>query len=192
MVVELDDTSKVKDLFAGWQETLIYSCVQKVMGKIYVTDPDEPVSAFAYVGCFGFVAGEPNRELLENKPEGFAIITPQNEAWASLIEEVYTNVRKVTRYAIKKDHINHPILGTWGGHCGYSVRPSERGKGYAIEMLRLNVKNAKKRGSEKMLVTCDSDNTASEKTILANSGVFESTINVDGTEMKRYWINVSE
>lgn len=32
MVVELDDTSKVKDLFAGWQETLIYSCVQKVMG----------------------------------------------------------------------------------------------------------------------------------------------------------------
>lgn len=192
MVVELDDTSKVKDLFAGWQETLIYSCVQKVMGKIYVTDPDEPVSAFAYVGCFGFVAGEPNRELLENKPEGFAIITPQNEAWASLIEEVYTNVRKVTRYAIKKDHINHPILGTWGGHCGYSVRPSERGKGYAIEMLRLNVKNAKKRGIEKMLVTCDSDNTASEKTILANSGVFESTINVDGTEMKRYWINVSE
>ena len=103
MVVELDDTSKVKDLFAGWQETLIYSCVQKVMGRIYVTDPDEPVSAFAYVGCFGFVAGEPNRELLENKPEGFVIITPQNEAWASLIEEVYTNVRKVTRYAIKKD-----------------------------------------------------------------------------------------
>ena len=28
-----------------------------------------------------------------------------------------------------RHHINHPILGTWGGHCGYSVRPSERGKG---------------------------------------------------------------
>lgn len=103
MVIELNDTSKVKDLFAGWQETLIYSCVQKVMGKIYVTDPDAPVSAFAYVGCFGFVAGEPNRELLENKPKGFAIITPQNEAWASLIEEVYSNVKKVARYAIRKD-----------------------------------------------------------------------------------------
>ena len=42
-----------------------------------------------------------------------------------------------------RHHINHPILGTWGGHCGYSVRPSERGKGYAKEMLRLNIQNAK-------------------------------------------------
>lgn len=50
-------------------------------------------------------------------------------------------------------HINHPILGTWGGHCGYSVRPSERGKGYAKEMLRLNIKNAKVIGIEKLLVT---------------------------------------
>ena len=103
MVVELNDTFKVKDLFDGWQETLIYSCLQKVMGRIFVTDSDNPTSAFAYVGCFGFVAGKPNRELLENKPEGFAIITPQNEAWATLIEEVYPNAKKVTRYAIKKD-----------------------------------------------------------------------------------------
>ena len=110
MVVELDDTSKVKDLFAGWQETLIYYCVQKVMGRIYVTDPDEPVSAFAQVGCFGFVAGEPNRELLENKPEGFVIITPQNEAWASLIEEVYTNVRKVTRYEVDRTRRVHQCI----------------------------------------------------------------------------------
>ena len=42
-----------------------------------------------------------------------------------------------------RHHINHPILGTWGGHCGYTVRPSERGNGYAKEMLRLNLCNAK-------------------------------------------------
>ena len=89
-----------------------------------------------------------------------------------------------------RHHINHPILGTWGGHCGYSVRPSERGKGYAKEMLRLNIQNAKRLGIEKMLVTCDADNTASEKTILANGGVFEKCIDVDGTQMKRYWIRV--
>ena len=50
-----------------------------------------------------------------------------------------------------RHHINHPILGTWGGHCGYSVRPSERGKGYAKEMLRLNLQNARAMGIEKLL-----------------------------------------
>ncbi len=103
MVTELNDTSKVKDLFAGWQETLIYSCLQKVMGRVYVTDPDEPVSAFAYVGCFGFFAGKPDRELVESKPKGFSILIPQNEEWAHCIEDVYPDARKVTRYAIKKD-----------------------------------------------------------------------------------------
>ena len=41
-----------------------------------------------------------------------------------------------------------------------------------------------------MLVTCDTSNSASEKTILANGGVFEKFIDVDGTQMKRYWIKV--
>ena len=91
-----------------------------------------------------------------------------------------------------RHHINHPILGTWGGHCGYSVRPSERGKGYSKEILRLNILNAHKLGIDKMLVTCDEKNTASEKAILANGGVFEKMIEVDGTKIKRYWITVKE
>lgn len=40
MIYEIQDTNKVKHLFEGWKETLIYSCLQKVMGKIYVTDLD--------------------------------------------------------------------------------------------------------------------------------------------------------
>lgn len=89
-----------------------------------------------------------------------------------------------------RHHVNHPILGTWGGHCGYSVRPSERGKGYAKEMLRLNVQKAKALGIPRLLVTCDVKNEASEKTILANGGVYEKTIDVDGGKKKRYWITV--
>ena len=38
MVYELEDTSKAASLFEGWSETLITSCLQKGMGKIYVTD----------------------------------------------------------------------------------------------------------------------------------------------------------
>ncbi len=89
-----------------------------------------------------------------------------------------------------RHHINHPILGTWGGHCGYSVRPSERGNGYAKDMLCLNIKNAKSLGIDKLLITCNIINKASEKTILANGGVYEKTIDVDGCKMKRYWITV--
>lgn len=48
-----------------------------------------------------------------------------------------------------RHHIDHPILGTWGGHSGYSVRPSERGKGYATQMLRLNMEKAKELGIKK-------------------------------------------
>ena len=120
---------------------------------------------------------------------------------AETCEQAGTNVPSTTYFAIRKDddrlvgvidlrhHINHPVLGTWGGHCGYSVRPSERGNGYAKEMLRLNIQNAREMGIENLLVTCEETNIASEKTILANGGVFEKTVEADGSIMKRYWID---
>lgn len=91
-----------------------------------------------------------------------------------------------------RHHINHPVLSAWGGHIGYSVRPGERGKGYAEEMLRLNLLNCRQYGIERVMITCDWDNTASEKTILANGGVLEREIEVDGIRMKKYWIEVSQ
>lgn len=103
MIHELDDTEKVKHLFLNWEETLIYSCLQKVMGKIYVTDIENPKSAYAFVGCFAFYAGEPNRELVRGKPDGFVIMVPQNEAWAKLMEECFADAKLITRYAIKKN-----------------------------------------------------------------------------------------
>ena len=103
MVYELKDASAAESIFAGWQETLIYSCLQNVMGKIYVTDTENPRSAFAFIGCFGFLAGEPDRELVLSKPDGFVIMVPQNEEWAALIEDCYPDAKRVTRYAIRKD-----------------------------------------------------------------------------------------
>lgn len=111
MIYELKDTSKVKKIFDGWNETLIYSCVQKVMGKIIVTDIDNPKSAVAFVGCFGFCAGEPEKELVSNKPAGLVILIPQNDAWAELIEVCFPTSKRVKRYAIKKNTIfNEEVL----------------------------------------------------------------------------------
>ena len=119
-----------------------------------------------------------------------------NQAGTQVPSHMYLAVRisdnRIVGIIDLRHHINHPILGTWGGHCGYTVRPSERGKGYAKEMLRLNIQNARSLGIAKILVTCNSDNIASEKTILGNGGVFEETINVDGTIMKRYWISTGD
>ena len=99
----LKETSKVRHLFEGWQETLIYSCLQNVMGKVYVTDTKNPRSAVAVVGCFALYAGEPDPELVKGKPDGFIIMVPQNDEWAALIEECFPSAKRVIRYAIRKD-----------------------------------------------------------------------------------------
>ena len=103
MVYCLEDVSKVKDIFACWEDTCVWSCLQKVMGTILVTDRSAPKSAIAYVGCFVFCAGEPSEELLYHKPEGFCILVPENEQWSALIEKCFTDCKRVTRFAIKKD-----------------------------------------------------------------------------------------
>ncbi len=117
------------------------------------------------------------------------------QAGADVPSHTYFAIRKSDNRLVGvidlRHHIDHPILGIWGGHCGYSVRPSERGKGYGKEMLRLNIKNAKSMEIKRLLVTCYPDNKASEKVILANGGVYDKKIIVAGKEINRYWINIS-
>ena len=74
-----------------------------------------------------------------------------------------------------------------GGHIGYSIRPSERGKGYAKKALRQGLKVAKEKNIKKALVTCSVNNPASRSVILANGGILEDVRN--GVE--RYWIEVA-
>ena len=95
----------METLFAGWQETLIWSCLQGVMGSIYASGVD---SAMALIGDFCFLAGEPDEELLHFRPNGYEnrylILVPQNEAWSRLIEETYDEtMRRTERYAIRKE-----------------------------------------------------------------------------------------
>ena len=73
-----------------------------------------------------------------------------------------------------------------GGHIGYSIRPSARGKGLAKEQLRQGLQVAKSKNIKRVLVTCDSDNAASRAVILANGGTLEDIRAGKG----RYWIDI--
>ncbi len=104
MIFELNERSKVEKLFEGPVDSLVTSCLQGMMdSKIYVTDPENPRSAMAFLACFAFFAGEPDRELASFKPKGVVGMVPYSEAWAKLIEECQPNADKVTRYAIQKN-----------------------------------------------------------------------------------------
>lgn len=108
MVFKMDDTKQVELLFDHWQETLIWSCMQKVMGTVYADSLDCPQSAMAIIGDFCFLAGQAKEKLVLYKPQdctqNFIIMVPQNDEWSVLIENSYgTKAKKVTRYAIKKE-----------------------------------------------------------------------------------------
>lgn len=108
MVYNVVDTKTVALLFRGWAETLIWSCLQGVMGNIYTTDCKNPTSAMAILGDFAFLAGEPCAELAAFKPEwctqDFIIMVPQNEGWQNTIVGHYGSRAKiVSRYATKKE-----------------------------------------------------------------------------------------
>lgn len=79
--------------------------------------------------------------------------------------------------------LNEYLLN-FGGHIGYSIRPGERRKGYAIEQLIQGIKHAHDLGLDRLLLTCHKTNGGSRRTIMKCGGVLED---VRGS-IERYWI----
>lgn len=98
MIYEIINTASVSSLFAQWEETLIWSCLQGTMGKIYADDLDNPTAAMAIIGDFTFFAGKPNIEIVSYKPDwctqNFMIMVPQNENWQNTITHFYGKKRR--------------------------------------------------------------------------------------------------
>ena len=89
-------------------------------------------------------------------------------------------------------HSFNDYLEKYAGHVGYSVRPSERRRGYAKEMLKMALPYCRAVGIDKVLITSIDGNLGSEKTIRANGGVYESTVHEPeaNEDIKRFWITL--
>lgn len=105
----------------------------------------------------------------------------------------YLGVREKDNYIVGMIDIRHYLndfLKQFGGNIGYSVRKSERNKGYAKQMLKLALEKCKDLKMKKVLITCDKDNIASEKVILSAGAKFEDIRSADGENKKRFWIDL--
>ena len=105
----------------------------------------------------------------------------------------YLGVREKDNYIVGMIDIRHYLneyLTQVGGNIGYSVRKTERNKGYAKRMLKLALEKCRDLKMKKVLITCDEDNIASEKVILSANAKFEDIRCIDGENKKRFWIEL--
>ena len=151
------------------------------------------------------------KEFLENKDsmDGSAGLSTAKtfEEWFSSVQDnlkeetvrdgfvpsttylAFNNENKLVGMIDIRHRLNDYLLN-FGGHIGYSIRKSERQKGYATEMLNLALKECMNLKIKKVLITCDKNNIASAKTIINNGGKLENEIAKEDKVTQRYYITL--
>ena len=128
------------------------------------------------------------------------------EGWLEKLEEDYIreateeNVPTRTYFLVRIDDnkiigmtnirlkINKKLMD-FGGNIGYSIRPTERGKGYNKINLYLALKVCKKYGIEKALLDADKNNPASWRTMESLGATLDAEVEstLEGYDMVRFY-----
>ena len=128
----LEDPTVVKDwtMFADWQETLIWSALQGIMGEVYVERLDVPESACIVIGDFAFLAGNVCEKLVTDLLETrkFLIVVCRDKLWEKCIRKVYPDAQAITRYAFHKE----PDVFDRNKLCAFAKQMPE---GYVIRQI---------------------------------------------------------
>lgn len=99
---------------------------------------------------------------------------------------------EVVGFIAFRRELNEWLRG-YGGHIGYSVRPSRRRQGIARAALDLVLDRARAQGYDRVMLTCDDTNIGSYRTIESAGGSLDDVI--DGSaagisRMRRYWVSL--
>ncbi len=127
--------------------------------------------------------GELVRFLLEQREDE----APRPRAYVACTELWMVDDTDEVVGRISLRHELNELLFTWGGHIGYTVRPSARRRGHASAALAGMLEVCRDKGIDPVLLTCDVDNVASRRTIEGAGGVYEDTR--DGK--LRFWIDLT-
>lgn len=92
--------------------------------------------------------------------------------------------------SIQLRHALSPELEVHGGHIGYSIRPTKRGKGFGKQQLMLALALAEAMNMPKVLLTCYKSNEKSSKTIESCGGVLISETIYQDQQQLNYWIHL--
>ena len=93
--------------------------------------------------------------------------------------------------AIALRHELNDFLLRAGGHIGYGIRPSARGRGLATWALGQVLSMARIRGLDRVLITCSDDNVASARVIERHGGVLEDVRDTELGRTRRYWVSLA-
>lgn len=137
----------------------------------------------------------------DNMEEYFEMVkrylNPETLPEGAVVATHFLCVRKADKKIVGIIQVRHyfnEFLEKYAGHIAYSVRPSERLKGYASWMLK-NIKPfCRSINLDRILVCCLEDNIGSKKTIIKNGGKYDKTVYYEEQNWKieRYWINLQE
>ena len=142
----------------------------------YLGRRDEVAGDFA-----GFVRTQRDMSAGRGLPEGWV---PATTYW------LVADGRAVLG-SINLRHRLTPALEDYGGHIGYIVRPSARGRGYGTRMLTMALQKAREMGLAGVLITCDPKNIASVRMIQKHAGrLLSESPAKSGRMTSRYWIDL--
>ena len=92
--------AKIAPLFADWEETMVWSCLQGIMGRAFANQDFS--AAVICSGDFCFFAGIPDRSLFQYVKH--PLLVPKTEGWATLIQQFYgERAIREKRYAVLKE-----------------------------------------------------------------------------------------